>query len=87
MHEPLYGGRVGLKVADTVRGAWALPSYERRAVGCPVPASTSPTPQRVGRRPDVRVGRPADGYGPVSSPRRTGPRTPRRATGPQGPRT
>ena len=33
MHEPLYGGRVGLKVADTVRGAWALPAYERVSVG------------------------------------------------------
>ena len=31
--EPLYGGRVGLKVADTVRGAWALPIYERVSVG------------------------------------------------------
>ncbi len=33
MTEPLYQGRVGLKVADTVRGAWALPSYERVSVG------------------------------------------------------
>ncbi len=30
---PLYEGRVGLKVADRVRGAWALPAYERVSVG------------------------------------------------------
>lgn len=33
MTEPLYEGRVGLKVADTVRGAWALPAYEHVSVG------------------------------------------------------
>lgn len=31
--EPLYEGRVGLKVADTIRGSWALPTYERVSVG------------------------------------------------------
>ena len=29
----MYGGRIGLKVADTVRGAWALPAYEHVSVG------------------------------------------------------
>lgn len=31
--EPLYDGRVRLKVADTVRGAWALPKRENVSVG------------------------------------------------------
>jgi hypothetical protein len=26
--EPLFDGRVTLKVADTVRGTWALPKWE-----------------------------------------------------------
>lgn len=33
MTESLYEGRVGLKVADTVRGKWALPTGERVSVG------------------------------------------------------
>lgn len=31
--QPLYDGRVGLKVGDTVRGTWALPAWENVAVG------------------------------------------------------
>lgn len=31
--EPLYDGRVSLKVGDTVRGTWALPKWENVSVG------------------------------------------------------
>ena len=31
--EPLYDGRVSLKVGDTIRGTWALPKWENVSVG------------------------------------------------------
>ena len=47
--EPLYDGRVRLKVGDTVRGTWALPKWENVSVGrlpgagIPVPNSWVPS--------------------------------------------
>lgn len=33
LREPLYGGRVGVKVGDSVVGTWALPTWEHVSVG------------------------------------------------------